>query len=68
MSIESKIKEVSARYGYCSISVRDDKFKISSGNYDQEESYTYNYETDYYNTLNEALNAYLKGKKKLQEN
>ena len=41
-------------------------FKVVSGNYDSETTYTWNYETDYYDTLNKALDAYLKGKTKIQ--
>jgi len=67
MSIESKIKEVSKRYGSCKIYVLGNKFKIVTGNYHPEETYTSNYETVYYDKLIDALNAFISGKKTLQK-
>jgi len=64
LSIESKIKEISKRYGHVTIYSNENGFKLSTGNYDPEETYTYNYETEYYSSLIGALNAYLIGKVK----
>lgn len=67
MSIESKIKQISNKYGSCKIYVYNDKFKVVAGNYNSEETYTYNYETVYYDKLNDALNAVISGKITMQE-